>query len=109
MTEDRLLKEKPSTLRHHARRLRREQTDAERKLRTSLRARQINGAKFRRQHPIGPYIVDFCCIEQKLAVELDGQKQAEEKPSPLSSPCQGRGKKGTNQVACSSLAPLGRG
>jgi len=37
-----------------------------------LRARQFSGYKFRRQLPIGPYIVDFCCLEQKLVIELDG-------------------------------------
>ena len=36
-----------------------------------LRTRQLRGAKFRRQMPIGPYFVDFCCIEAKLIVELD--------------------------------------
>ena len=54
------------------RRLRRDQTDAERKLWSRLRARQVNGAKFRRQHPIGRYIADFCCPERRLVVELDG-------------------------------------
>jgi len=37
-----------------------------------LRDRQINGAKFRRQQPIGRYIVDFLCPEQRLVIELDG-------------------------------------
>lgn len=60
-----------------AKRLRRDQTHAERKLWSRLRSRQLNGAKFRRQHPIGPYIVDFCCLEKKLAVELDGGHHTE--------------------------------
>jgi len=55
-----------------ARQLRREETDAERKLWWRLRARQIHGAKFRRQYVVGPYIVDFCCPDLKLVVELDG-------------------------------------
>jgi very-short-patch-repair endonuclease len=38
-----------------------------------LRNRQLGGLKFRRQHPIGPYIVDFFCHESKLVIELDGQ------------------------------------
>src|SRR3989344_2565986 len=63
-------------LRGNARRLRRSQTDAERKLWLSLRARQITSAKFRRQHPIGRYIVDFCFPEHCLVVELDGGQHA---------------------------------
>ncbi len=55
-----------------ARSLRGEETDAERKLWSRLRARQVGGIKFRRQHPIGKYIADFCCPERKLVVELDG-------------------------------------
>lgn len=61
-----------SEFREHARRLRREQTDVERKLWNRLRARQLNGFKFRRQHPIDRYMTDFCCVERGLVVELDG-------------------------------------
>lgn len=43
-----------------------------------LRDRQLCGAKFRRQHPIGPYIVDFCCPDRGLVVELDGGQHAEQ-------------------------------
>ena len=56
------------------RRLRREQTDTERKLWYALRNRAFGGFKFRRQHKIGSYIVDFCCIHQNLVVELDGSQ-----------------------------------
>ena len=63
---------KSSTLQPHAKRLRRDETDAERKLWMHLRDRQMNGFKFRRQQPIGRYIVDFFCPEQRLVVELDG-------------------------------------
>jgi very-short-patch-repair endonuclease len=62
------------TLRSYAKELRRKQTDAERVLWMRLRARQILGLKFRRQHPIGGYIVDFCCPEAGLVVELDGSQ-----------------------------------
>src|SRR5436309_14434138 len=55
-----------------AKRLRRDQTDAERKLWLRLRERQVNGFKFRRQQPIGRYIVDFFCPDMKLVIELDG-------------------------------------
>ena len=62
--------------RDRARRLRREQTEAERRLWARLRARQLCGAKFRRQHPIGRCIADFCCQEHRLVVELDGGQHA---------------------------------
>jgi very-short-patch-repair endonuclease len=55
-----------------ARRLRRKQTDAERRLWRVLRDRRLGHHKFRRQQPIGTYIVDFVCFETKLIVELDG-------------------------------------
>jgi very-short-patch-repair endonuclease len=55
-----------------ARELRRNQTDAEKVLWQRLRARQLHGAKFRRQVPIGNYIADFLCPDAKLIVELDG-------------------------------------
>jgi very-short-patch-repair endonuclease len=56
----------------HCREMRTDPTDAENKLWTRLRNRQLAGAKFRRQHPVGPYIVDFYCHEANLASELDG-------------------------------------
>lgn len=55
-----------------ARRLRRRATSAEAVLWRKLRSRNLRGLKFRRQHPIGPYIVDFYCAEQGLVVEVDG-------------------------------------
>lgn len=66
-----------SSLRDRARRLRRDQTEAERKLWAHLRNRQLAGAKFRRRHFISPFIVDFCCPERGLIVELDGGQHAE--------------------------------
>jgi len=72
------LVDKPSTPRGRARRLRREETEAERFLWARLRARQLSGAKFRRQCPIGPFIADFCCLEHRLIVELDGGQHASE-------------------------------
>ena len=47
-------------------------TRAEALLWSYLRRRGLNGAKFRRQHPIGPYIADFACVSAKLVVEVDG-------------------------------------
>jgi very-short-patch-repair endonuclease len=55
-----------------ARRLRERSTEAERTLWYELRGRRLNGHKFRRQQPIGSYIVDFVCLEQRLIVEIDG-------------------------------------
>ena len=65
----------------NARRLRRTQTDAEAKLWARLRARQISGGKFRRQHQIGPYVADFCCVEHGLIIEIDGGQHAEQMQS----------------------------
>ncbi len=55
-----------------ARSLRRNATDAERLLWQRLRNRQAGDLKFRRQEPIGPFIVDFFCLKQNLIVEVDG-------------------------------------
>jgi very-short-patch-repair endonuclease len=54
-----------------------EMTDAERGLWSALRSRRLAGYKFRRQHPVGPFIVDFACIEHRLAIEADGGQHAE--------------------------------
>jgi very-short-patch-repair endonuclease len=59
-----------------AKRLRSRSTDAERKLWSRLRNRQLAGAKFRRQVPIGRYVVDFICFEAALVVEVDGGQHA---------------------------------
>ncbi len=56
-----------------ARRLRGEQTPPEELLWAQLRAKGLNGAKFRRQHPIGRFVVDLFCREALLAVEVDGK------------------------------------
>ena len=55
-----------------ARELRNYPTDAERLLWRHLRLRQVGGYKFRRQRPIGPYFVDFVCLEKRVVVEVDG-------------------------------------
>ena len=55
-----------------ARQLRSGMTDAEQRLWKSLRRRQLAGCRFRRQHPIGPYIADFVCLDRRLVVEVDG-------------------------------------
>jgi very-short-patch-repair endonuclease len=70
------MKQSTHILRDRGRQLRRNQTDAERELWARRRARQLSGFKFRRQYPIGPFITDFCCFEQRLVVELDGGQHA---------------------------------
>jgi len=67
----------PSRTRVHARDLRQTSTDAERKLWYHLRGGRLDGLKFRRQHPIPPYVVDFYCEASKLVVELDGSQHGE--------------------------------
>ena len=69
-------KEKITRVKHYiktnARDLRNNMTNAELNLWRHLRMRQVSGFKFRRQHPCANYILDFACIEIKLAIELDG-------------------------------------
>ncbi|RWC63216.1 DUF559 domain-containing protein [Mesorhizobium sp.] len=59
-----------------ARQLRKVENDAEEKLWSELRARRLNGHKFIRQLPIGPYFADFACREANLVVEVDGSQHA---------------------------------
>ncbi|HUI19220.1 MAG TPA: DUF559 domain-containing protein [Alphaproteobacteria bacterium] len=58
-----------------ARRLRREKTEAERRVWRAIRDQRL-GVKFRQQVPIGPYFADFVCTQQKLVIELDGGQHA---------------------------------
>jgi very-short-patch-repair endonuclease len=62
----------------YARELRLRATEAEQKLWSLLRNRQLKGKKFRRQHAVANYVVDFYCNEYKLAIELDGSLHADE-------------------------------
>jgi len=55
------------------RQMRHRSTEPERLLWGRIRNRQLAGYKFRRQHPIGPYIADFACLSPKLIIELDGR------------------------------------
>ncbi len=64
-------------MRARGRRLRRDATDAERTLWRRLRRKQLDGLKFRRQHIIGRFVLDFYCHECRLAVELDGGQHGE--------------------------------
>ena len=60
-----------------ARALRRNVTDAESALWQKLRSKQLGDVRFRRQHPIGHYIVDFACVQGRLVIELDGGQHAQ--------------------------------
>ena len=62
------------TIKRRAGELRKESTPAERKLWAYLRGDKLNGINFRRQHAIGKYIPDFCSVEAKLIIELDGSQ-----------------------------------
>ena len=66
------MRENEKKSRPRARSLRRELTKAEALLWLRLKNRQVGGWRFRRQHPIGPYIADFACLEAMLIVEVDG-------------------------------------
>ena len=61
-----------SRLRNNAKAMRKEMTDAELKLLNAVRAHRLMGLGFRRQVPIGKYIVDFACAEFRIVVEVDG-------------------------------------
>jgi very-short-patch-repair endonuclease len=59
-----------------ARELRRDASYAEKICWELLRAHRMEGIKFRRQHPIGPYFADFACVQRKLVIEIDGEHHA---------------------------------
>jgi very-short-patch-repair endonuclease len=63
----------PDKLLERGRELRRDSTFPERRLWSCLRGRRLGGLKFRRQHAVGPFIVDYYCHDQRLVVELDGE------------------------------------
>jgi len=75
-----MTKHKRSTpqIQHRAAELRHDLTPAEAKLWSRLRAHQLNGVGFRRQHAIGRYIADFCAPGKKLIIELDGSQHLEQ-------------------------------
>jgi very-short-patch-repair endonuclease len=60
-----------------AKQLRREKSAVEWRLWGGLRNRQLNGHRFRRQHPIGRYIADFVCLDRRVIVEVDGPQHGE--------------------------------
>ncbi len=76
-TTTRRNRELEEKLKSYARELRAHQSDAEQRIWHLLRDRHFLGFKFRRQHPLGNYILDFYCAEAKLAIELDGGQHAD--------------------------------
>ncbi len=60
-----------------ARELRRNETEAERRLWRAIRDRQLSGAKFRRQVPLASYVADLACFESRLIIEIDGGQHAD--------------------------------
>ncbi|MGA8571604.1 MAG: endonuclease domain-containing protein, partial [Desulfobaccales bacterium] len=69
--------------RQRARSLRKRLTDAERLLWRHLRNRELDSWKFRRQYPVGSFIVDFICLEKNLVIEVDGGPHCENKESDI--------------------------
>ncbi len=69
---------KPTLPRDTARGLRVSATDAEQKLWSRLRNKQLDGFQFRRQYSIGPFFVDFICLEADLIIEVDGSQHADQ-------------------------------
>ncbi len=65
-------------IRQKTKQLRSNSTDAERNLWAHIRNRRLEGWKFRRQLPVGQYIVDFACLELRLIIEIDGGQHAEQ-------------------------------
>jgi adenine-specific DNA-methyltransferase len=68
----------PEDIKAWAKEMRKRMPDAEALLWKLLRNRSLSQAKFRRQHPVGRYILDFYCAEKKLAIELDGAQHADQ-------------------------------
>jgi very-short-patch-repair endonuclease len=65
-----------------ARALRQDMTDAERRLWRALRAHRFRDWHFRRQHPVGHFVVDFACLPASLVIELDGGQHTPERDAP---------------------------
>ena len=92
-----------STPTPHARALREHQTPPEAVLWSHLRARRLGGLKFRRQHPLGPFVADFYCREAGLIVELDSSYHTRERDAARDAWCTQRGVE-TLRVTAGDLA-----
>jgi very-short-patch-repair endonuclease len=71
-------KKSTALLQHRAGELRKEPTEAEARLWSRLRLIDTKGTHFRRQHAIGPYIIDFCAVKPKLIIEVDGSQHLDQ-------------------------------
>ena len=78
LMENKLFLNDDSVLQARAKKLRQNMSEAETRLWHHLRAGRLNGYKFRRQQPMGNYIVDFVCVTPKLIIEADGRQHAEQ-------------------------------
>ena len=72
-TQDHMQNQASTAAQKHAKTMRTGMTDAERRLWSRLRLEQL-GVKFRRQHPVGSFVLDFACLDPKLAIEIDGSQ-----------------------------------
>jgi very-short-patch-repair endonuclease len=79
------------TLRNIARHFRKNPTKAEALLWKNLRAKQVEGLKFRRQHPIDGYIVDFACLKKRIVIEADGVRHSRKRDLSKDGHLKGRG------------------
>ncbi len=75
---DKLFPHDDPHLMHNGRNLRKNMTPAEWRLWQYLRGKQLGGYRFRRQQPLGQYILDFVCVNAKLVIEIDGGQHAEQ-------------------------------
>ena len=75
---DKLFPHDDPHLMHNGRNLRKNMTPAEQRLWKHLRGKRLGGYRFRRQQPLGQYILDFVCVDAKLVIEIDGGQHAEQ-------------------------------
>jgi very-short-patch-repair endonuclease len=77
-SKQRMENQASTAAKRHAKTLRKGMTDAERRLWSRLRKEQL-GVKFRRQHPLGGYVLDFACLDPKLVIEIDGSQHLDQR------------------------------
>ena len=75
---DKLFPHDDPNLMHNGRNLRKNMTPAEQRLWKHLRGKRLGGYRFRRQQPLGQYVLDFVCVDAKLVIEIDGGQHAEQ-------------------------------
>jgi len=92
----------PAKIQQRARELRQEMTPAELRLWQALRGNALEGAYFRRQHAVGPYILDFYCAKSKLAIEIDGDSHLEQEQYDAERTCWLKSEKGMRMLRFSN-------